>query len=305
MLRLKRVGEGPIMEPRASVHWEKDTVFNTAAIYDTSLDRGPFHLLYRGVAHTPGDPNRSSIGYAWSEDGIRFERLDEPVLRSNVVPEESQGVEDPRVTKIGDTFYMVYTAYDGVRAQIAMATSTDLIHWKRQGIMVPSSLYGSNKDAALFPVKIGGRYWMLHRPDPDIYIASSEELTRWTGAGTLHLPLMKPEFTWEAEKIGGGAQPIETEKGWLLVYHGVDRDLWYRLGVALLDLEDLTQVIARQPEPILEPEADWELVGDVNSVVFTCGAVLLGRELWVYYGAADTVIGLARGNIDDFLDDIA
>ncbi|MGC9523718.1 MAG: glycosidase [Anaerolineae bacterium] len=305
MLRLERVGDGPILEPRADVYWEKDTVFNTAAVYDASLDRGPFHLLYRGVAHTPGDPNRSSIGYAWSEDGVHFERLDKPVLPSNVVPEESQGVEDPRVTKIGDTFYMLYTAFDGVRTQVAMATSADLIHWERQGIMIPSSLYGNNKDAALFPVKIDGRYWMLHRPEPDIYIASSEDLTTWTGAGTLHFPLMQPEFAWEARKIGGGAQPIETEKGWLLVYHGVDKDLWYRLGVALLDREDPTRVIARQSEPILEPEADWELVGDVNNVVFTCGALLLGRELWVYYGAADTVIALAKGNINDFLDDIA
>jgi predicted GH43/DUF377 family glycosyl hydrolase len=115
---------------------------------------------------------------------------------------------------------------------------------------------------------------------------------------------MGPEFAWERRKIGGGAPPIRTEAGWLVIYHGVDEDLGYRLGVALLDLDDPTRVIARQPEPILEPEMGWELTGDVNNVVFTCGAVLRDRELWVVYGAADTVLGLATGDVDDFLADV-
>ena len=294
MLRLKRVGDGPILEPRKAVPWEKDTVFNAGAIYDN----GKFHLLYRAVAHNPGDRNRSSIGYAWSEDGIHFDRLNEPVLRSNQVPEEAQGVEDPRVTKIGDTYYMLYTAYDLKRTQVAMASSIDLIHWRRHGVVISNELFGNNKDAALFPEKIRGRYCMMHRPDPDIYLAFSDDLHNWT----VHVCLMKPEFEWEVTKIGGGAQPIRTENGWLIIYHGVDKDMWYRLGIALLDLEDPTKVVKRQPEWILQPEADWELKGDVANVVFSCGAVLLDRELWVYYGAADTVIGLAKGDIDDFLD---
>lgn len=101
MFRLKRVGDGPIMEPRKDVPWEKDTVFNAGAIYDN----GKFHLLYRAVAHNPGDRNRSSIGYTSSVDGIHFDRLDEPVLSPNVVPEGAQGVEDPRITKIDDDTY--------------------------------------------------------------------------------------------------------------------------------------------------------------------------------------------------------
>ena len=300
MLRLQRVGSGPILTPRKDVPWEKDAVLNAAAIYDTTLGRGKFHLLYRAVAHNPDDPNRSSIGYAWSDDGVHFERLAEPVLRPNTVPAESQGVEDPRVIKMGDTFYMTYTAYDLQWAQVALATSKDLVHWRRQGIIIGHELFGHNKDAALFPEKIGGRYCLMHRPDPDIYLAFSDDLQTWTD----HVCILQPQFEWEATKIGGGAQPIKTEKGWLLVTHGVDENLWYRLGVALLDLDDPTKVIARQAECVLEPSADWELVGDVNNVVFTCGAVLLGRELWVYYGAADSVMGLAKGNIDDFLNDI-
>ena len=293
MLRLERVGSRPILEPRKDVPWEKSAVLNAAAIHDG----GRFHLLYRAVAHNPGDPNRSSIGYAVSDDGVHFERLDQPVLVSNVVPEEAQGVEDPRVTKLGDTFFMVYTAYDGKRTQIALATSADLIHWERHGVVLSDAHFGNNKDAALFPEKIGGRYCMMHRPEPDIFVAFSDDLHHWTD----HAKIMGPAFDWEATKIGAGGVPIKTEKGWLIVYHSVDRRMWYRLGIALLDLEDPTKVIARQPEWILQPEADWELVGDVNHVVFTCGLVLLGRELWVYYGSADTVIGLAKGNIDDFL----
>ncbi|MBN1248689.1 MAG: glycosidase [Anaerolineae bacterium] len=296
-LHLARVGDGPILRPRPEVPWEKDAVLNAAVIYDTTLDRGPFHMLYRAVAHNPGDPNRSSIGYAWSEDGVHFERRDEPVLRPNVVPAESQGVEDPRMVKLGDTFYMTYTAYDLVWAQIALATSKDLIHWERQGIIIGHELFGFNKDAAIFPEKIGGRYCMMHRPDPDIYLAFSDDLQTWTD----HVCILQPEYEWEVTKIGGGAQPIKTDKGWLMIYHGVDADRWYRLGVAMLDLKDPTRVIARQAAPILEPQMDWELVGDVNNVVFTCGAVLLERELWVYYGSADTVIGLAKANIADYL----
>lgn len=293
MLRLERVGRCPILEPRKDVPWEKSAVLNAAAIHDG----GRFHLLYRAVAHNPGDPNRSSIGYAVSDDGVHFERLDKPVLSPNLVPEEAQGVEDPRVTKLGNTFFMVYTAYDGRRTQIALATSLDLIHWERHGVVLSNELFGNNKDAAIFPEQIGGRYCMMHRPDPDIFLAFSDDLHHWTD----HVKIMGSAFDWETTKIGAGGPPIRTEKGWLVVYHSVDRHLWYRLGVALLDLEDPTRVIARQSEWILQPEADWELKGDVNNVVFTCGSVLRGRELWVYYGSADTVIGLAKGNIDDFL----
>lgn len=293
MLQLERVGDGPVLSPRPEIPWEKDAVLNTAAIYED----GTFHLHYRAVAHTPGDPNRSSIGYASSTDGVHFERRDAPVLSPGTVPEESQGVEDPRVTKLDETYVMLYTAYDLTQTQVAMATSTDLIHWDRQGIVIGSDLFGNNKDAMLFPARIGGRYCMMHRPEPDIYLAFSDDLHHWTD----HVRIMEPAFPWETRKIGGGAPPIRTEVGWLVVYHGVDADLGYRLGVALLDLDDPTQVIARQPDPILEPAMDWELTGDVNNVVFTCGAVLRDRELWVYYGAADTVIGLAKGNVDDFL----
>ncbi|MFW5787728.1 MAG: glycosidase [Halanaerobiales bacterium] len=292
-MKLKRVKENPVLTPRENVDWEKDAVFNSGVYYE----KGTFYLLYRAVAHREDDPNRSSIGYAWSEDGINFKRKDQPVLRPGVVAEESQGVEDPRITKIDDKYHMFYTAYDNEKARIARAESENLLDWERRGIVFPWGQFGDNKDAALFSEKINDRYVLLHRPVPDIYLSFSDDLENWTD----HQCIMEPTFDWESKKIGTGAQPIKTEAGWLLVYHGVDRDSVYRLGIALLDLENPSQVIKRQSEPILEPETEWELQGDVNNVVFTCGAVLVDGQLWVYYGGADTVIGLARAPIADFL----
>ena len=293
MLQLTRIGNGPVLTPRTNVPWEKSAVLNAAAIHAD----GKFHLIYRAVAHNPGDRNRSCLGYAWSGDGVRFERLDAPVLSPNVVPEESQGVEDPRVVKSGDTYYMCYTAYDLKRTQVALVTSKDLRHWQRHGVILSNTVLGNNKDASLFPEKIGGRWCLMHRPAPDIYLSFSDDLRNWTG----HTCIMKPEYDWEATKIGGGAQPLKTPQGWLLIYHGVDKKQSYRLGAALLDLNDPRKVVKRQREFILEPREKWELKGDVNDVVFTCGAVLLGTELSVYYGCADTVIGLARADIADWL----
>ncbi|MFW6281770.1 MAG: glycosidase [bacterium] len=293
-MKLKRVSDEPVLKPRKNLDWEKDAVFNCGAHYENGI----FYLLYRAVTHHPGDPNRSYIGYAESSDGINFKRLEEPVLSPGMVPEESQGVEDPRITKINNIYYMLYTAYDSENAQVALATSKDLKKWERKGIIISKDLFGENKDAALFPQKFDGKYVVMHRPHPDIYISYSEDLFNWEN----HTCIMEPEYDWESEKIGGGATPIKTEKGWLIIYHGVDKDLTYRLGIALLDLKNPAKVIKRQKEPILEPELDWELKGDVNNVVFSCGAVLIDKELWVYYGGADTVIGAARADISSFLE---
>jgi len=300
-MKLTRVTDGPILTPRKDVPWEKDAVLNAAAIHAG----GKFHLFYRAVAHNLGDPNRSSIGHAWSDDGVHFERADQPILRSNERPEEAQGVEDPRITRIGDTFHLVYTAYDGRRIQIARATSTDLTHWTRHGVMMPRDLFGDNKNGGLFPEEIGGRYALIHRPlgsgpPHDMWLSFSDDLANWTAHRRL-LRARRGEVDWEYSKIGIGAPPHKTDRGWLMVYHAVDKQMTYRLGLVLMDLENPLKIIKRTDQPILEPAADWELKGDVNNVVFTCGTVLLGNDLWVYYGGADTVIGLARGNVSEFL----
>jgi beta-1,2-mannobiose phosphorylase / 1,2-beta-oligomannan phosphorylase len=306
-MRLTRVTKDPVLRPRPELAWEKDAVFNTAVVHDGNR----FHLLYRAVAHNPGDANRSCIGYAWSSDGVEFERLDNPVLASGTIPEEMKGCEDPRITKLDGAYHMLYTAWDEKESQVALATSTDLSNWERRGILLKYSMFGHNKNAALFPRRIGGRYVVLHRPmgygeffdlpaenSLDIMISYSDDLNSWDG----HKCLMKPRAgLWDQRKIGIAGPPMETDQGWLLVYHGVDTDMTYRLGVALLDLEDPSKVIRRQTEPILEPMEPWEREGDVPNVVFSCGAALVADEIHVYYGGADKVIGLARGDVRQFL----
>lgn len=296
MTKLKRVSDQPILSPNPAHEWEATAVFNCAVIYDNSL----VHMIYRATDITSnGSQGKyiNSFGYAVSTDGVNFNRLEQPILK-NDIPQEARGPEDPRIVKIGDTFYMMYTGYGGRFGgdyRISLATSKNLIDWQRQGVMLDEA----NKDASLFPEKIGGKYLMFHRRPPDIWLASSDDLQHWNQ----HQLVMKalPNSVWENEKIGIGGPPIKTADGWLLIYHGVSKDHRYSLGIALLDLDDPTKVIARQVEPILEPELDWEVNGYVPNVVFSCGQVVIGNELFVYYGGADTVIGVAKIQMSEII----
>jgi predicted GH43/DUF377 family glycosyl hydrolase len=177
--------------------------------------------------------------------------------------------------------------------RISYATSTNLIHWTRHGIVLDEE----NKDASLFPEKINGKYLLLHRRPPDIWLTKSSDLKNWGD----HQILLRanPVSDWESEKIGIAGPPVKTAEGWLLIYHGVSRKNHYSLGIALLDIRNPTQIISRQKEPILEPELDWEVHGHVPNVVFSCGQVELGNELIVYYGGADSVIGAAKINLSE------
>jgi predicted GH43/DUF377 family glycosyl hydrolase len=204
-------------------------------------------------------------------------------------------VEDPRITRIGDTFYMTYTAYSEHGTRVSLAASSSLIVWERLGIILPDE---DNKDAVLFPEKIRGRYVLLHRRPPDVWIACSDDLLHWTD----HQILMQPRpGTWEHQKVGGAGPPVKMDQAWLFIYHAVDKDHVYRLGAALLDLNDPTVVLKRQEAPILEPEEEWERHGDVPNVVFSCGQVMTDDGLYVYYGGADTVIGLATADKEQVL----
>jgi predicted GH43/DUF377 family glycosyl hydrolase len=292
-LRLKRLSDAPSLAPVPEHEWEREAVFNAGAIYENGL----FHLFYRAsnrrfVLDTPVPlpENKfvSSIGHAISTDGIHFARFDQPVLTGEG-EQEAWGVEDPRITKIGDTYYMLYTAFGGRSWQDfrpAMCWSKNLVEWQGHKILLDEP----NKDVALFPEQIGGRYVLLHRREPHIWIAFSTDLEHWTG----HQIIMETRpGTWEHKKIGIAGPPHKTEAGWVLFYHAVDQDHVYRLGVALLDLQDPTKVVARYPHPILEPELDWEKYGLVPNVVFSCGSVEKDGAYFVYYGGADTAIGVA------------
>ena len=300
MIKLKRYSDHPILAPDPAHRWEAAAVFNAGAV----LHNGRVHLIYRATDITSnGSQGRyiNSLGYAVSEDGVHFERRATPVL-TNDVPQEARGPEDPRITRMDGRFYMLYTGYGGRfdgDYRICLASSSDLLNWQRHGVMLDEP----NKDAALFPRKIGGRYAMLHRRPPDIWIAYSEDLRRWTDHAVVMRAL--PDSPWECAKIGASGPPIETPEGWLLFYHGVSTDRVYRQGIALLDRENPTRVLARQPEPTLEPELDWEIHGHVPNVVFSCGQVVLGDTVYVYYAGADTAIGLATARLSEIREQLA
>jgi len=285
-MQLQRYAGNPILKPKREHPWEALNVFNAAVVHYNGL----FHMLFRAQ----GIDYVSTIGYAVSRDGFDWLRMDRPVLEpANEF--EVKGVEDPRLTRVGDMFYMVYTAYSEHGTRVSLAASRNLIAWERLGVILPDE---DNKDAALFPEKIGGRYVLLHRRPPDIWIARSDDLLHWTE----HRVIMRPRpGTWEHLKIGIAGPPVKTEQGWLLIYHGVDEGHVYRLGVALLDLNDPTVVLKRQEEPILEPEEEWELYGDVPNVVFSCGQVMTDERLYVYYGGADRVLGVATAGMPEVM----
>jgi predicted GH43/DUF377 family glycosyl hydrolase len=294
MIRLERISEEPLLRPNPAHAWEAAAVFNTAAI----LDNGLVHLVYRATDITSNGSQGeyiNSLGYAVSEDGIHFNRLVDPILR-NDVPQELRGPEDPRIVKIGELYYMMYTGYGGRFPgdyRICLATSRNLIGWERHGVVLDES----NKDASLFPEQIDGKFWMLHRRPPHIWLATSKDMRSWEE----HRVLMEavPDSSWESEKVGIAGPPIRTPAGWLLIYHGVSQDKVYSLGIALLDLQNPGRVVARQAEPILTPQLDWEVNGYVPNVVFSCGQIVLNDEIIVYYGGADTAIGAAKMKLNE------
>ncbi len=296
MVRLERLSSRPILRPLPEHGWERSAVFNCAAIRKD----GVFHLIYRACdlpSHDRFGDYISRMGHAVSLNGVDFVRHDRPVFEGEG-QQERRGVEDPRIVQVeGETtFYMMYTAYgarfDGDH-RISMASSENLVIWSRHGVVLDEP----NKDASLFPAKVNGRYAMFHRRWPNIWMAFSDDLVTWAD----HTVVMTtvPD-SWESERIGIAGPPFRTTDGWALIYHGVDPSNAYRLGWALLDPVDPTKVIYRQSEPILEPELEWERVGWVPSVVFSCGQVVTSGMVYVYYGAADTSIGVAAANLTDF-----
>ena len=301
-MKLQRVKKA-ILEPIPEHSWESQAVLNPGTIRQGDV----LHMLYRAVE----GENFSTIGYAkLDRDGNVLERRSEPVI-ARTEPYEKQGCEDPRIVKFDDTYYIFYTAYNGIDVRVAVAYTKDFIEYKKHGIIIPGV---NNKDAMIFPELVNGKVVLMHRVEPNIQFAYFDSIEQMLSGDENYwkdymnrldeFTVMKPERDWEASKIGAGPPPIKTDRGWLLIYHGVDKNLIYRGGAALLDLEDPSKVIARLPYPILEPEMGYELHGDVPNVVFPEGTVLFDDQLYVYYGGADKVIAMAAGNINELLDDL-
>ena len=342
--------------------WEARAVLNPSVVRDK---KGVEHMFYRAVAKNW----ISCVGYARVING-KIERFDEPVLKPTK-DYESKGIEDPRVTKIGNVYYMLYTAFDGRDARIAYAVSKNLRDWEKKGVISPNISVGEarrlvrikkyrdkwkhqeiegsrislwDKDAVLFPEKIDGKFVMLHRFLPDVQIVkfrSFSDLKKdsfWRryvenlSEGEDKISLYR-RYDWEGEHIGAGAVPIKTKRGWLLIYHGVELvgketmgyyfhkwwsdftrhvpkfrrkrlPLIYHAGAALLDLKKPEEEIARLARPLFSPKYDWEKEGDINDVVFPEGAVVEGDKLKIYYGCADSRIGIASLSLKELLGEL-
>ena len=300
-MKLTRVAHYPIFLPDPTSDWETYNVFNPAVVYHNGL----FHMIYRAQ----GLDWISRLGYAVSPDGLHWNRMKHPILEPKDET-DSRGIEDPRITQIGDTFYMTYTAYgsvflgEGEPTHLGggilpmIARSKNLITWER---MAPIVVGENNKDHVLFPRKIRGRYAALHRRWPQIWIAYSDDLMNWPEEDMAPIFGPHPDH-WDSASVGANGVPIETDAGWLLIYHGYDEDHIYRFGLAMLDLEDPTHVLARIPTPIFWPEELWELRGDVPQVVFSNANPVVGDTVYVFYGGGDHVIGLATARLDDLVD---
>lgn len=301
-MQLMRYSSNPIMLPDPASDWETYNVFNPAVIHHNGL----FHMYYRAQ----GLDWISRIGYAVSMDGIHWNRMRRPVLEP-LDDSDSRGIEDPRVTEIDGQFYMAYTAYgtafngpgspthEGGGILPMIARSQNLVTWERVGPLVKGE---DNKDHVLFPRRIRGRYVAFHRRAPQMWLAESPDLLNWPQDTMRPIFGPRPENGWDSYRVGSGGVPIETEHGWLVVYHAYDPSHTYRLGVCLLDLDNPAVVIHRPQDFIFEPRELWELRGDVPHVVFSCANPVVGEQVNVYYGGADHVIGLATIGFTELLD---
>jgi predicted GH43/DUF377 family glycosyl hydrolase len=279
------------------------TVFNPAA----AIVDGMTLLLVRVEDHR----GFSHLTVARSKNGIDNWEIDsKPTFFPDPVnyPEEIYGIEDPRITYIDELgkWAIVYVAFSDSGPLPALAFTKDFRNFDRAGPLMPPD----NKDAAVFPVRFKGKWAMLHRPAPNfhtlkanIWISFSCDMKSWEKPDVLMYA--REGGWWDAYKIGLSPQPLRTPEGWLIMYHGVRQTtpkISYKLGLALLDLEDPTKVLRRSEGWIFGPREQYERSGDVNDVVFPCGWVQVGEELRIYYGSADTSVSVASAKMKDIME---
>jgi predicted GH43/DUF377 family glycosyl hydrolase len=288
-----RASNEPVLSPQGTT-WESAGTFNPAVI----LHNGKIVMLYRAQ----GASGTSRLGYAESGDGIHFTRRAEPVLSPETDYEKDGGVEDPRLQKFDDTYYLTYTGYNKKDAQLCLATSRDLTHWERKGVLLPAYKGNWNvawtKSGAIVPEKINGKYWMYwlgtaaDKTD-QTGLSYSTDLIHWTEATTTPvLPRRAGKF--DSRVVEPGPPPILTPRGIVLIYNGADDNLVYRTGVAVFDRTDPRKLLSRTDQPIFAPEKEWEKVGQVPNVVFVEGVVKRGDRFLFYYGGADKYVGVSE-----------
>lgn len=331
-LKIRRCPQNPIVVP-GGYDWRRVSVFNPGVILE-----GDRFLMYERAAGSL-KPFQTSIGLLESHDGVNFTSVsDKPVFAGEMLGFSGGSVEDARVVKLDGLFYMCYALqpyrFDCWPTGIAVpnyyprnypeweehnvepmitrsgiAVSEDGIHFRQLCYTTPPEI--DDRDNALFPEKIKGRFAILRRPMqyvgkeygtdiPGIWISYSDDLLEWSKP---ELVAVAENFRWEGTKIGAAATPLKTEKGWLVLYHGVDAGSVYRVGAMLLDLEDPRKVLARTKGPIMEPEEYYEKSGLViPNTVFPTANIIKDDLLYIYYGCCDTCIGLATVELDALLE---
>lgn len=329
-MKFNKCAENPILEKNEKNAWESLCVLNPAVVYDG----GKFKMLYRAAGNDK--THYIHLGLAESDDGVHFKRMsDLPVLSPTPDNYDSGCIEDPRLFKMGDWFYLTYASRAYAPGQYwaadwkplgdppefgpsflktncsltSLAVSRDLRVWKKLGRITDSRF--DDRDVILFPRQVKGKWVKVSRAmercgkdkgyeneNPAIWISFSDDMMEWDN----YALLMDGKEEWENKKIGGSCPPIETEDGWLFLYHGVaKKDGAYRVGAVLLDLDDPTKILARTKDFLMEPEYPYETEGYYNGCVFPTGNVVVGDTLYVYYGAADKDICLATCSMKELL----
>ena len=335
-MQFRKFEGNPILSPNEKNPWEELVVCNPGAWYEN----GTFYLLYRAAGSD--DAHIIRLGLAESNDGYNFKRVsDTPVFAPSADGPDSGGVEDPRIVKFGNDFYVTYAYrpyppgqywnfdHDEVLTPLlsdehplvlrknitntGLAITKDFRSWKRLGRITKTNL--DDRDVILFPERINGihenKFAKLHRPKewigsefgtkyPAIWITFSDDVMEWEEPSSLLLCGI--EGTWE-EKIGGNTPPLKTSDGWLVLYHGVEKggQGHYKVGAVLLDLKDPSVVIARSPEPLMEPTEWYELEGPYQGCVFPVGNVVVNGTLFIYYGGADKYCAVATCSLEELL----
>jgi predicted GH43/DUF377 family glycosyl hydrolase len=333
--RLERYSGNPILSPNPAHEWESRVTTNPGVWYDP--EPGVVSMLYRAGGNDR--EHRIYLGLATSKDGYRFERAGtEPAFGPSLDGFDAGCVEDPRIVKFGEWYYVTYAcrpyppgeywlpkdcprwaeparpadfpwALRENSTSTGLALTKDFKTWKRAGRITNPLV--DDRDVILFPEKIGGRYVRLHRPTewsgpgyptqyPAIWISFSEDLLDWRDSRLL----AKAVQPWEGWKVGANTPPIRTEDGWLTLYHAVGADDRYRLGAMLLDEDEPWRVVGRSTAAMLEPEKEYEIEGYYSGCVFPCGKALIGDTLFVYYGAADKYVALATCSLKELLTDL-
>ena len=333
-MKFKKYEHNPILTRNPKNAWEELCVLNPAVIFND--EDKTFYMLYRAAGNDK--KHYIYIGLAKSKDGINFTRCsDKPLIAPDVNGADGGGIEDPRLVKIDDYYFLTYASrpfapgqywredkgYFGFQpkagpktliyndTQTHLAVSKDLVNWKKLGRITDSRQ--DDRDVVLFPERVNGKYIKISRPmykcgkgfdnpKPAMWISFSDDLLEWKEEETLLYAGQEP---WEDEKIGASCPPVKTDKGWLLIYHGVcSKDKAYRVGAMLLDLNDPKKILAKTKDFLMEPEFPFETEGFYSGCVFPTGIVEVKDEYYIYYGAGDQCICLATVNKQRLLEEL-